>query len=110
LLTPDPLKGEKHYAAGLNFFFSCKASEAEKEFLSAIQNDNGDARYYYFLGLSRYVQGHRDAADDFEQAARLEERGRPDRASVSSALERVQGPLRGMLNEIRSRPVREKGK
>jgi tetratricopeptide (TPR) repeat protein len=110
LAIPEPAVGEKHYAAGLNFFFGRNYADAEKEFLSAIENDNGDARYYYFLGLSRLAQGKRAAAEDFDQAARLERLGRPDRATVSRALERVQGPLRRVLNEIRSRPVKDRAK
>jgi tetratricopeptide (TPR) repeat protein len=108
LRVPNPGEAERHYAAGLNFYFNRRYSDAEKEFLSAVENDNGDARYYYFLGLSRLAQGKRTAAEDFDQGARLERAGRPDRGSVSRALERVQGSDRETLNGIRTRPVKER--
>jgi hypothetical protein len=104
----DPLAGERHYAAGLNFYFARNYTDAEKEFLGAVENDNADARYFYFLGLSRLAQRKRaEAMEDFDAGARLERLGRPDRASVSSALERIQGPMRRALNEARTRPVKE---
>ena len=59
---------------------------AGKEFAAAVENDNGDARYYYFLGLARLAQGKRDAYEDFDQGARLEELGRPTRAAVPSSV------------------------
>jgi tetratricopeptide (TPR) repeat protein len=110
LVVPEPAEGEKHYAAGVNYFFARRYLDAEKELLSAIENDNGDARYYYFLGLARLAQDKREAYEDFDQAARLERLGRPARPAVSAALERVQGPMRRVLNEIRNRPVKEKTK
>jgi hypothetical protein len=109
--VPDPLNGERHYAAGLNFYFAKKYANAEKELRAAIEDDNNDARYYYFLGLARLAQGKRGAAEDFDQGARLERLGRPGRAAVSRALERVQGPARFRLNEVRTQPKeREKTK
>jgi hypothetical protein len=110
LAIPEPAEAEKHYAAGLNFFFRRNYPDAEKEFLSAVRNDNGDARYYYYLGLSRLAQGNRDAYEDFDQASRLERLGRPDQATVSSALERVQGPMRRTLNTVRTRPVKDRAR
>jgi tetratricopeptide (TPR) repeat protein len=109
-VVPDPQDAEKHYSAGLNFYFARNYVNAEKEFLSAVENDNNDARFYYFLGLSRLAQGKRDAAEDFDAGARLERLGKPDRAAVSSALERVQGPMRRRLNAVRNRPVKDRGK
>ena len=73
-------------------------------------NDGNDARYFYFLGLSRLAQGSREAMEDFDEAAQLERAGKPDRAAVSTALERVQGPMRRALNNIRTRPVTPKVK
>jgi tetratricopeptide (TPR) repeat protein len=110
LAVPDPAAGERHYSSGLTFFAARRYADAEKEFLMAVENDNGDARYYYFLGLSRLAQNKRSAYEDFDQAARLERLGRPDRGSVSAALERVQGPMRRTLNQIRNRPVRERAR
>ena len=107
LVAPDPTKAEQFYASGLGFYNARKYASAEKDFLSAVENDKADARYYYFLGLSRLAQGNRDAYEDFEQGSRLERRNKPGRAAVSAALERVQGPMRLRLNEARSRPMRE---
>jgi hypothetical protein len=107
LSVPDPTKAEQFYASGLGFYNAHKYASAEKEFLAAVENDKADARYYYFLGLSRLAQGSRDAYEDFEQGARLERQNKPGRAAVSSALERVQGTMRARLNEARSRPIRE---
>jgi hypothetical protein len=103
-LVPDPLLAEKYYSAGLNFYFARNYRNAEKEFLAAIENDSQDARFFYYLGLSRLLQGKRGAAEDFDQGARLEARGRPAPAAVSAALERVQGPARRRVNEARMRP------
>jgi tetratricopeptide (TPR) repeat protein len=104
LSVPDPLEAERHYTAGLNFYTARDYPDAEKEFLAAVENDGQDARYFYFLGLARLAQGRRDAYEDFDQGAKLEQRNRPSRAAVSTALERVQGPPRRALNEARSRP------
>lgn len=103
---PDPLRGERHYASGLNQFFAGQYARAEKEFLSAVENDKNDARYHYYLGLTRLAQGKREAHEDFDQGARLERQGRPDTTAVSAALERVQGPMRKLLNAARTRPAR----
>jgi hypothetical protein len=103
-MVPDPLAAEKHYAAGLNFFFARNYRGAEQEFLAAVENDSQDARFYYYLGLARLMQNKRGSGEDFEQGARLEAQGRPAPAAVSAALERVQGPARRRVNEARTRP------
>lgn len=108
--TPDPLRSEKHYAAGVNQFFAGQYARAEKELLSAIENDRNDARYHYYLGLARLAQGKREAYEDFDQGARLERQGRPDTAAVAASLERVQGQMRWVLNAARTRPVRNSAK
>jgi hypothetical protein len=108
--TPDPLEGERLYAAGLRHYTAKRYAEAQRDFAGAVQNDANDARYLYFLGLSRLMQGDRGGVEDFDRAARLERAGRPDRAAVSTALERVQGPAREMLNAIRNRPVLDHSK
>ncbi len=104
LTVGDPVEAEKHYAAGLRWFNNREYAKAEKEFFTAVEQDSQDARYYYYLGLSHLVQGDRDALEDFEQGARLEQQDRPPRAAVSAALERVQGPARLQLNNVRDRP------
>jgi TolA-binding protein len=98
--TPNPQDAEKHYAAGLSRYFRRRYSDAEAEFLQAIENDTQDARFFYFLGLSRFMQG-KSAADDFAQGAALERQDRPGLEAVSRALERIQGPERLIVNESR---------
>ncbi len=107
LRIPNPLEAEKHFAAGLNFYFDRDYANAEKAFLLTIENDGQDARYFYFLGLSRLAQNRRrDAADDFDQGAQLERLNRPAPAAVSESLERIQGPTRQTVNEFRQRQER----
>jgi tetratricopeptide (TPR) repeat protein len=107
---PDPVQGEKYYAAGLRFFAGRRWADAEREFLAAVENDGGDARYHYYLGLARLAQGNRAGYEDFDRAAALERAGRPDRAAVSVSLERVQGPMRAILNAVRTRPPLERAR
>jgi hypothetical protein len=105
LAAPNPLDAEKHYSAGVNFYFARDYQSAEKEFQEAVDSDSQDARYFYFLALSRLMQGKRgDAAEDLDRGALLERAGRPAPSAVSEALERVQGEVRRIVNEARSRP------
>jgi hypothetical protein len=104
LKIASPLNAEQHYGAGLRWYYDRNYANAEKEFLEAVKNDALDARYHYFLGLSRLAQNKPEAAEDFAQGARLEAQGRPPRGAVSASLERVQGPMRNALNEARSQP------
>jgi hypothetical protein len=104
LRIPNPLAAGRHFAAGLNFYFDRDYANAERAFLQSIELDSGDARYFYFLGLSRLQQNHRrDAYDDFDAGAALERVNRPSPAAVSEALERIQGPNRRIVNEFRQR-------
>ncbi len=105
LTRGDPARAERHYAAGVNDFFARNYPRAEKELQLAVENDSTDARYFYYLGLARLAQGKREAYEDFAQGSRLEQANRPYRAAVAAALERVQGRLRSVLNEVRSAPT-----
>jgi tetratricopeptide (TPR) repeat protein len=103
--TPNPLEAEKRYSSGVNFYFARDYASAEKDFMAAIDNDSQDARYFYFLALSRLMQGKRiDAAEDLDRGALLERVGRPTPAAVSEALERVQGEVRRIVNDARTKP------
>lgn len=98
----DPLRAEEHFATGLRHYWGRRYGPAEKEFLAAVENDGLDARYFYFLGLSRLPQNKRDEAfEDFEQGSRLEQQGRPARPAVNASLERVQGSPRQTINRFR---------
>jgi tetratricopeptide (TPR) repeat protein len=108
LRPSDPLLAEEYYAAGLHQYFIGNYVRAERDFSDAAFYNDEDARYVYFLGLARLPQpGKRDlAVEDFRQAARLEQVGRPPAAAVSLALERVQGPARHLLNRVREDTIR----
>lgn len=105
---PDPLRAEGFFGRGLRLYFERRYDEAEKEFFEAVRFSDQDARYLYFLGLTRLAQGKRDLAlEDFRLGARLEALEKPARAAVSFSLERVQGPHRRLLNQFRDRAERE---
>lgn len=100
--TPEPQMADRHYANGLRYYFSQQYADAEKELVEAVKFNDQDARYLYFLGLSRLALGKTDLAyEDFRQGGQLEERNRPSRFAVSVALERVQGRARQVLNSFR---------
>lgn len=93
---------ELRYGVGLYRFHSDRFADAEIEFLAAIRVNPQDARYWYYLGLSRYLQGKLDQAEaDFQTGAKLERRGLPATRQINASLERVQGPLRRTLNSYR---------
>src|SRR5262249_53907922 len=76
LVPPNPALAEKQYALGLDRFWSCRYAEAEPLFVEATRAYDQDARYFYFLGLSRLLQGKEtDAREDFRLAAQLELQG-----------------------------------
>jgi hypothetical protein len=98
----NPLLAEAHYAAGLRAYFAGRFADAESAFTGAVEADNQDARYFYFLGLSRLALNKPNEANtDFEEGARLERDNHPARKVVSTALERIQGPPRQSLNRFR---------
>jgi hypothetical protein len=102
LAAPNPLLAEAHYAAGLRAYFDGRFVDAQSAFAGAVQADDQDARYFYFLGLSRLALDNRaDANTNFAEGARLELENRPGRKVVSTALERVQGMARQALNRFR---------
>ncbi len=98
----DPLEAEEQYAAGVRAFHRGDYAGAEGALFEAARHGGQDARYLYFLGLSRWAQGKGDvAAADFREAARLERQRKPGRAAVSAALERVQGAARQAVERFR---------
>lgn len=102
LQPADPLRAEKSFAAGLKSYYAGRFPQAEEDFLQAVRYHDQDARYLYFLGLSRLAQGKRSyAQEDFRVGGQLERLNRPAPAAVSASLERVQGPTREALNRYR---------
>ncbi len=102
----NPVEAERFYATGMALYFNKRYLEAEKAFMAAVENERQDARYQYYLGLSRLAQNKAEAAEAFEAASKYEKLGRPSRAAVSTSLERVQGPQRQILNTYRNNPNR----
>ena len=102
VLEGNPLLAEAAYRAGLQQYWSGAYDRAEEQFLSAIRNDGRDARYHYYLGLALLSQQKRSAAQqEFERGAELERQGRPSRAAVNAALERIQGSMRQTVERYR---------
>src|SRR6185437_5766848 len=70
----DPINAEKHYALGQRLYWSRQYAAAEKEFLDAIRYHDQDARYMYFLGLTRLNLGKRAFAEaSFRRGGMLEQ-------------------------------------
>jgi hypothetical protein len=98
-----PLQAESAYAAGVRDFWAGDYARAEQQFQNAIRNDSRDARYHYYLGLSRLSQNKRaEARRDFERASELEKQSRPARPAINAALERIQGSLRREVDQYRN--------
>lgn len=86
------------YLAGVEAFFAGRNSDAETSLAKAVAANGTDARYWYFLGLSKWSQGRTTEADaDFKKGAEWESRAKPGRRQVGLALERVQGNARQAL-------------
>ena len=102
VLEGNPLLAEAAYMAGVQQYWSGAHDRAEEQFLSAIRNDGRDARYHYYLGLALLSQQKRSAAQqEFQRGAELERQGRPSRAAVNAALERIQGSMRQSVERYR---------
>jgi len=101
-LNVDSSSAIKHYGTGLEFYRDCQYEKAEREFVEAARKDNRDARYMYYLGLARWMQGKAEPAIDvFKAGALLEIQGKPTARTVNSSLERVQGDLRTVIEKYR---------
>lgn len=101
-VQPDPSRSLKHYAQGLEFYRDQKFAKAEEQFIAAIRHWNKDARYLYYLGLSRWSVGNEKvAAEDFKAGALLEMKGRPLPHVITEAFERIQGEPRAAVEAFR---------
>jgi len=92
------------YGAGYELYWSGHQNEALSAFKNALNYSNGDARYWYYKGLSELALGDDQAAHaSFSQGVRLELRNMPDSQTVGVALVRLQGPVRRHLEELKGR-------
>lgn len=86
------------FGTGVIAFEAGLFDNAEAAFESATKEDPNDARYWYFLGLTRHAKGSTAPADEaFKKGAELESRSKPAATVISASLERIQGPSRRVL-------------
>ena len=98
----DPAAAERLFGTGTRLYFAHQFAEAEAQLVESAKNNPNDARTYYFLALSRLPQGKIALAqEDLQHAVALEQQGLPDRATVNSCFERIQGPERQWINRFR---------
>lgn len=89
------------YAQAVTAYFAGDYNAADSTLTGLIEDGTNDPRVYYFRGLSRFASENRDAADnDFAAGARLEYSG-VRQINVPRSLERIQGPVRRVLEEFR---------
>jgi hypothetical protein len=90
-----------HYGEGVHAYFSGNATRAEQSLSNALALDSQDPRIYYFRALSLLRQGRTaEARGDMQVGATLEAQ-RPQHYAIGTALERVQGPHRLLLEQYR---------
>jgi hypothetical protein len=94
-------RAAKAFADGVLLYQSGRYTEAEAFLMAATRDDPNDARYWYFLGLTRWSRGNPAAEAAFKHGAELEARGLPASHGIGLALERVQGPARQALAAYR---------
>ena len=89
------------YAAGYDHYWSGRYREACAAFTTAVERSAGDARFFYYKGLSECALGEAAAAEaSILQGARLEKQHLPDSRSVGFALVRVQGTMRDYIQTV----------
>ena len=92
----------EHYTKGLRAYRDGNYQDAEKEFQNAVDNDQQDARYYYYLGLARWSLGKKEAAaDDFRAGAKLEKENKPSQIFIQLALDRAEDEALRDLSRFR---------
>ena len=89
------------YARGVDAYFSGNSAEAEQYLSQAIAELPDDPRPYYFRALVLLRSGRRDEAVSDMQIGAAVEAGRPRQFAVGTALERVQGGDRLLLEQYR---------
>jgi len=104
----SPLPGyARLYEQGVNAYFAGGACRADDLLSEALTFNSEDPRAYYFRALSLLRQGRLDEAQgDMVVGAALEAQ-HPQRFAVGTALERVQGPDRLLLEKFRCQARRD---
>ena len=100
----NPKLASQAFAYGVPAFFShdpVAQAQAFEQFRAAVKYDPDDPVYRYFLALTLFGQGRLPEASAQAYAAVKRESGQYDRQRVARSLERVQGPTRAWLEEIR---------
>lgn len=102
-LAYDPA-AERAFARGLSDYFAGRLTGAEANLRAATGLNNLDARYWYYLGLSRLAQGNEAQAEqDFRQGAERERRNLPNPGAIDACLERLPSDARQAINRYRGR-------
>lgn len=91
----------KLYDQGVNAFFAGGACRADALLSEALTFNSQDPRAYYFRALSLLRQGRIDEARGDMLVGAMVEAQHPQRYAVGTALERVQGCDRLMLEQFR---------
>lgn len=91
----------KLYDQGVNAFFAGGACRADELLSEALTFNSQDPRAYYFRALSLLRQGRVDEARGDMLVGAMVEAQHPQRYAVGTALERVQGCDRLMLEQFR---------
>ena len=89
------------YTRAIDLYFTGRYADAEAVLTKVTQQDPADARYWYFLGLSRLAQEKPGAPEAFQKGAEQEARSLPPARELNAALEKVQGNARRTLNGFR---------
>ncbi|MCO6455100.1 MAG: hypothetical protein J5I93_07355 [Pirellulaceae bacterium] len=89
----------KRYADAYHLFFQGRYRQSAELLDEAISLEGDDPRFHYYRGLARLRLGQSDLAQaDFQAGGALERHGR---YGVGQALERIQGPERGLIERFR---------
>ncbi len=90
------------YGRGVHAFFAHQSKSAEQHFSQVIQSGSTDPRVYYFRAMTRLRSGRQhEAEEDMRIGAAYEARNPGVRHAIGKALERVQGPHRRLLEQVR---------
>lgn len=92
------------YGRGVHAYFNGRVHEADRLLTEVIHGGSTDPRAYYFRAMARLRAGRQyEAESDMLVGAAFEARNPGFGSTISRALERVQGPNRRKLEDIRRR-------